>query len=154
MYKKILVAIDGSEGSAQVLQEATRMAPADASLRVVSVVENPMWGVPLEQGVLYDLESMHNSLLKAASDILARAGEQLGKLGVQAETRVLDLFEHDNSIPGAILREADEWAADVIVIGTHGRRGIKRLIMGSVAESLLRVARRPVLLVHGPAPAP
>lgn len=153
MYQKILVAIDGSEGSAQVLQEAARMAPADATLRVVSVVENPMWGVPLEQGVLYDLESMHNSLLKAATDILARASEQLGESGVRAETRVLDLFEADNSIPGAILREADEWTADVIVIGTHGRRGIKRLIMGSVAESLLRVARRPVLLVHGPAEA-
>ena len=153
MYQKILVAIDGSEGSAQVLQEAARMAPADATLRVVSVVENPMWGVPLEQGVLYDLESIHNSLLKAATDILARASEQLGQSGARAETRVLDLFEADNSIPGAILREADEWAADVIVIGTHGRRGIKRLIMGSVAESLLRVARRPVLLVHGPAEA-
>ncbi|MES2919408.1 MAG: universal stress protein [Pseudomonadota bacterium] len=153
MYKKILVAVDGSAGTAQVLQEAARMAPADASLRVVSVVENPMWGVPLEQGVLYDLEAMHNSLLKAATDILVSASEQLGKLGLQAETRVLDLFEADNSIPGAILREADAWGADVIVIGTHGRRGIKRLIMGSVAESLLRVARRPVLLVHGPVDA-
>jgi nucleotide-binding universal stress UspA family protein len=151
MYKKILVAVDGSEGTAQVLTEAARMAPPDADLRVVSVVENPMWGVPLEQGVLYDLDSMHKQLLKSAGDILANAGAQLAQAGVKAETRVLDLFEADNSIPGAILREADDWGADVIVIGTHGRRGIKRLIMGSVAESLLRVARRPVLLVHGPA---
>lgn len=151
MYKNILVAVDGSAITAQVLQEAVRMAPPDANVRVVSVVENPLWGVPVEQGVLYDLEAMHDALLKSAGETLATATAQLAQLGVSAQTRVLDLFEQDNSIPGAIVREADAWPADVIVIGTHGRRGIKRLIMGSVAESLLRLAQRPVLLVHGPA---
>ena len=49
----------------------------------------------------------------------------------------------------AIEEEATEWAADLIVIGTHGRRGIRRLLLGSVAEGLTRVSSKPVLLIRG-----
>lgn len=150
MYQNILIAVDGSPVSAPALAEAVRMAAPSAVLRVVTVVENPMWGVPLEQGVLYDVEGMHQTLLTAAREILARAEADLAARGVKAETRLVDLFENNNSLPGAILAEADAWSADVIVLGTHGRRGIKRLLMGSVAEAVVRDARRPVLLVHAP----
>lgn len=146
MYRNILVAIDGSPTSRRALDEALRMAPPEAALRVVCVVENPMWSVPLEQGVVYDVELVHQALVKAGQDILAGAAQQLA--GRRADTRLLDLFERDNSIPGAILAEAEAWPADVIVLGTHGRRGLRRLLMGSVAEAVLRDARRPVLLVH------
>ncbi|HEX4870573.1 MAG TPA: universal stress protein [Moraxellaceae bacterium] len=149
MYQNILVAVDGSPASRRALEEALRMAPPGATLRVVSVVENPMWSVPLEQGVVYDVELVHQALVKAGQEILAGAQQQLAARGATAETRLLDLFEHDNSIPGAILAEAEACKADVIVLGTHGRRGLRRLLMGSVAEAVLRDARRPVLLVHG-----
>lgn len=148
MYQKILVAVDGSAASRQALQEAARMAPPGATLRVVSVLENPLWSVPIEQGVVFDVELMHQSLVAAGKDILNQAGELLAAHGLEASTCLLDLFERDNSIPGAILEEADAWQAEVIVLGTHGRRGFRRLLMGSVAEALLRAAKRPVLLVH------
>lgn len=148
MYQKILIAIDGSPASRQALLEATRMAPPGADLRVVTVLENPLWSVPVEQGVIFDVEAMHQSMLGAGRNILQQASSLLAEKGITATTCLLDLFEHDNSIPGAILEEADHWQADVIVLGTHGRRGFKRLLMGSVAEALLRAAKRPVLLVH------
>lgn len=148
MYQKILVAVDGSPASRQALQEAARMAPPGATLRVVSVLENPLWSVPIEQGVVFDVELMHQSLVAAGKEILRQASEQLAAQGLAASTQLLDLFERDNSIPGAILEDANAWQADVVVLGTHGRRGFKRLLMGSVAEALLRAAKRPVLLVH------
>lgn len=148
MYQKILIAVDGSPASRQALLEAARMAPPDATLRVVTVLENPLWSVPIEQGVVFDVELMHRSLRKAGEDILQQAAGVLAGQGLQASTCLLDLFERDNSIPGALLEEADVFGADVVVLGTHGRRGLQRLIMGSVAEALLHAAKRPVLLVH------
>lgn len=148
MYRNILVALDGSPTSQRALAEAVNMAPPGAALRVVCVVENPMWSVPLEQGVVYDVELVHQALVNSGKEILTAADSTLKAAGITAETRLLDLFERDNSIPGAILAEAEAWPADVIVLGTHGRRGIRRLLMGSVAEAVLRDARRPVLLVH------
>ncbi|HET8731148.1 MAG TPA: universal stress protein [Moraxellaceae bacterium] len=148
MYRNILVAVDGSPTSQRALTEAANMSPPGAALRVVCVVENPMWSVPLEQGVVYDVELVHQALVSSGKEILSASVRQLAEKGITAESRLLDLFERDNSIPGAILAEAEAWPADVIVLGTHGRRGLRRLLMGSVAEAVLRDARRPVLLVH------
>lgn len=150
MYQNILIALDGSPVSAPALAEAVRMAAPSAVLRVMTVVENPMWGVPLEQGVLYDVEGLRQTLLQSAREVLGRAEADLAARGVKAETRLVDLFESNHSLAGAILAEAEAWPAEVIVMGTHGRRGIKRLLMGSVAEAVVRDAQCPVLLVHHP----
>jgi nucleotide-binding universal stress UspA family protein len=154
MYKHILVAVDGSPTSNLALQEAARMAPGDACIRVVTVVENPVWTLPLEAGVIYDVDLMHHSLLKAGQGILARAKAQLEGKGMEVRTHLIDLCEIAGfNIPKAILQEAEDWPADVIVIGTHGRRGVSRLLMGSVADAVLRAATRPVLLVRAPGSA-
>jgi len=70
--------------------------------------------------------------------------------GVTVETHLLDLTQQGGAIPDAIEHEAETWPADLIVIGSHGRSGVKRLLLGSVAEHLLRLSTRPVLLVRGP----
>lgn len=54
-------------------------------------------------------------------------------------------------VAGALQREAVRWDADVVVIGTHGRRGLAHAMLGSVAEKFIRLATMPVLLVRGPA---
>lgn len=148
MYQNILVAVDGSPTSNLALLEAARLAPTDASVRVVTVVENPVWSLPLEHGMVYDVELMHASLIKAGRDVLERARLLLKHRGLEACTQLLDLFEMNTGIAGAILAEAEAWPADVIVLGTHGRRGVRRLLMGSVAEQVVRASHRPVLLVR------
>lgn len=154
MYQNILIAVDGSPTSNLALLEAVRLAPADACVRVVHVVENPSWAIPLEAGVMYDVELLHTSLLKAGKDILERARTLLKHKGLDARVHLIDLAESGaRDLPRAILREAESWPADVIVIGTHGRRGFSRLLMGSVAESVLRASTTPVLLVRAPGTA-
>jgi len=151
MYQNILVAVDGSPTSNLALLEAARLAPSDAQVRVVHVIELPSWTVPLEYGVVYDVELLQTSLVKAGKDILERAKTLLMHKGIDARTQLVELAAIDaHNIPQAILQVAESWPADVIVVGTHGRRGFNRLLMGSVAETLLRSAARPVLLVRAP----
>lgn len=152
MYKRILVTADGSPTALAALAEAARLAPADGVVQLLHVVENPALAVPLEPGVMVDTGRLHESLLKGGEQLLAEAAKVLAAKGVAVQTRLIDLAADGlRSIPDAILAEAERWPADVIVIGTHGRRGVGRLIMGSVAESVLRGATRPVLLVRAPA---
>lgn len=156
MYKNILVATDGSPTSNLALLETANLAAADTCVRVITVTDNPVFNIPLDMDVnaIYDVEFMHTSMLKAAKDILERAKTLLQHKGIRAKTHLVDLSEAGNSsIAEAIMKEAEEWPADVIVIGTHGRRGFNRLLMGSVAETLIRSATKPVLLVRGPGTA-
>lgn len=151
MYLNILVAVDGSPASAHALQEAISLAGEKGFIRIVTVVENPFWTIPLEYGEAYDVELIRKSMLQTGKDILERARQILSGKGVKFGVHLVDLSETGiRNIPMALLNEAEEWPADVIVVGTHGRRGSNRLLMGSVAERLARLSSKPVLLVHGP----
>ena len=65
------------------------------------------------------------------------------------ETSLITIEDLDERIPEAIADDAEAWSADLIVIGTHGRRGLSRLFLGSIAEGVIRVATKPVLLIRG-----
>mgnify|MGYP002392576450 CR=1 FL=1 len=69
--------------------------------------------------------------------------------GVAVETSLITIEDLDERIPEAIADDAEAWSADLIVIGTHGRRGLSRLFLGSIAEGVIRVATKPVLLIRG-----
>jgi nucleotide-binding universal stress UspA family protein len=79
----------------------------------------------------------------------ARGRRARPKAGVRTETRLLDLDEQGQRISERIANEAVAWPADLIVLGTHGRRGMDRLMLGSVAEGVARAATVPVMLVRG-----
>ena len=149
MYRNILVAVDGSPTSTLALLETAKLAQADTTVRVVHVVENPVWSIPLAAGVMYDVELMRASFVQAGKDILERAKALLADKDIEARTHLVDLSEAgDRSIAAALVHEARDWPADLVVIGSHGRRGFRRLLMGSVAESVIRLAAAPVLLVR------
>jgi nucleotide-binding universal stress UspA family protein len=89
--------------------------------------------------LLQDLREQGQALLK---DAVSSARQQ----GVEADTEIV---ESPMGPVGAVIAEyAEQWAADLIVIGTHGRRGIRRLVMGSDAEYVVRTTPVPVLLVR------
>lgn len=151
MYHRILVAIDGSPTSNLALLEAARMAPPDARVRVVTVAENPLALLPPEAGTAFDPELLHTSLLKAGRDMLERARTLLQHRGLDAHCVLLDLSETPGqSVADALLAEARGWPADVIVLGTHGRGGVRRLLMGSLTETLLQRSPLPLLAVRAP----
>jgi nucleotide-binding universal stress UspA family protein len=69
--------------------------------------------------------------------------------GIKAETKLIEATPPGARIASMIAAEAKAWPADMIVIGTHGRRGVDHLLMGSVAEGVVRISPVPVLLIRG-----
>ncbi len=149
MYQNILVALDGSPTSSQALQEALKIAYLGAKIIAISVVENPLIGYS-EPVMAYDFAIMHDAFLQHSKNILEQARHDVQSHdNIQIETHVIDLNPHASyDIPSAILDAAQTYHADLIVMGTHGRQGIKRFFIGSIAEQLIRQSHLPVLLIR------
>lgn len=147
MYRRILVPLDGSAASLRGLKEAIRLARDDrARLRLVHVLdETPMLGM-LEEGV--DLGPFLRDLRKRGGALLERARRRAEKSRVPADATMAE--SAGGPAADAILREAKRWRADVIVMGTHGRRGLRHVVLGSEAERVVRLSPVPVLLVRAP----
>jgi len=146
MFRRILVPIDGSGPSRVGLERAIALARnQQARLRLMHVVD--------ENGVVQGMEPTMNvgdlldGLVADGRKILAAAAATVKKHGVKADTVLYEVLI--GRVADRIVREAAKWHADVIVMGTHGRRGIGRLVMGSDAENVLRQSPVPVLLVRG-----
>ncbi|SDH36815.1 universal stress protein [Pseudomonas panipatensis] len=147
MYERILVAVDGSPVSDRALGEAVKLAQlTGGELRVITIVDSPLRHLP-DYAVYYNPEPLREAALKAADDVLAKARELVGDKAKTKFDRVCQ-ERASEEIAERIETEAEECKADLIVMGTHGRRGVRRLMLGSVAEGLLRVSNRPVLLVR------
>jgi nucleotide-binding universal stress UspA family protein len=147
MFKRILVAVDASETGERALQTAIGLAvESQARLRIVNVVDtaniNPDAGFPA-------LSKAAEGIAKAGQEILDRAEAAAAVAGLTAETSLVRIETLDQRISEGIAHDAEAWPADLIVIGTHGRRGLSRLFLGSVAEGVARLATTPVLLVRG-----
>ena len=145
MYQRILVPIDGSETSARALQEALKLGDSAAQLRLVNVVEE-VYALDAEGFAFIDYSVLQQAVRNSAERTLALAAEKVRQAGKRAETVLLET--DGQRIASVIEGEAQRWQADLIVIGTHGRTGLSRLLLGSVAEGVVRVASVPVLLVR------
>jgi nucleotide-binding universal stress UspA family protein len=147
MYKRILVAVDGSDTSNFALKEAITLAKEHHSeLRLIHVIDPSMIYAVVDEPYRLDyqqaLEAAGQKVIMAGSAVARDAGINFEAAAIGIETRGEHVYE-------AIAKEAQRWDADLIVIGTHGRRGIRRFFLGSVAEGLIRVASKPVLLIRG-----
>ncbi|MGH2492311.1 MAG: universal stress protein [Candidatus Limnocylindria bacterium] len=149
MYKRILVAVDGSKTSDVALAEGLKLAKEQhADLRLLHVADvTPPAAIDAVAGqssyIDYDL--FRDATLKAGRDVLRRAESVARAAGQGVESVVIEASAHD--ISASIVNDASQWRADLVVIGTHGRSGLERLVLGSVAESVARHAPVPVLLV-------
>ena len=145
-YRRILAAVDGSGASNKGLREAVRLAKAErAQLSILHVVnEYPAYAMP-DAGAFaaVDLVSI---LRKSGKEILASAKAAVEKQGLRPKAILRETFA--GPAADAIVREAKKQHADLIVMGTHGRRGVRRLVLGSDAEQVVRTAPVPVLLVR------
>lgn len=145
MFKRILVAVDASDTSGLALETALGLAAeANAALRIVHAVDVSNVNLGAEY---LDYPQVSESLVKNGRDILATAQARAATAGCEADTGLVVIDSLGQRLPEAIVSDADAWAADLIVIGTHGRRGLSRLFLGSIAEGVVRVASQPVLLV-------
>lgn len=145
MYQRILVPIDGSTTSGRAVQEAIKLAAGQAQLRLIYVLEE-IYPLDAEGYAFIDYAVLQEAVRHTGERALAQAAEKVRQSGVTAETALLEA--NGERIANVIEGEARHWRADVIVIGTHGRSGLSRLLLGSVAEGVARGASVPVLLVH------
>jgi nucleotide-binding universal stress UspA family protein len=148
MYQRILVAIDESTTSKLALKEAALLAKEHkAALRLVHVIDDTFTYTALQSP--REMADRQAALRKSGEEALNDAAATACTLGANAETALLTVVEASDRVYDAIEQEAERWPADLVVIGTHGRRGFRRLLLGSVAEGLIRVTTKPVLLVRG-----
>jgi nucleotide-binding universal stress UspA family protein len=143
-YKRILVPVDGGATSAGGLLEAIKLAhDGRAKLLLLHVVEEyAILGLP-EAGA--SIGPVLDALKSAGRRTLAKIERSARRLGVRPETKLIEDFS--GRVANAIVDEAKRWRADAIVMGTHGRRGLNRVLLGSDAELVVRYSPVPVLLV-------
>ena len=150
MFKNILVAIDGSRTSDLGLDEAIKLAKdQEVTLYLLHVVDDHA----LLQSAATPQATYIDGLLKALREtgrkIIAEAEAKVRKQGIQSKSILIENL--GSRISDLILNQVRELNADLIVLGTHGRRGVKRMVMGSDAEGVVREAPVPVLLVNSTA---
>jgi nucleotide-binding universal stress UspA family protein len=150
MYKRILVPIDGSDTARRGLKEAIALATEQkATLRLFHVTSD--FPIMVETANTLNFDKYREGLHQYGREQLENAKTLAKGLGLEVETHLLDL--KGGRVADAIVQEAKDSGCDLIVIGTHGRRGFNRALLGSDAESVLRASPVPVLLVRAPAPA-
>jgi nucleotide-binding universal stress UspA family protein len=152
MFEQVIVAIDGSATSNRGLKAAIGLAAVQhAALAIVHVDDDRAsmsHGGDMSYVPANFVDRLLEDLRANGRRILERAEAAANEAGVNARTLLVEA--KGQTVAEAILAQARKLRADVIVLGTHGRRGLRRALMGSDAETVLREARIPVLLVRTP----
>jgi nucleotide-binding universal stress UspA family protein len=147
MYQRILVPVDGSATSSQALAAAIGLAQSfKARLRLVHVVDETAYLSGYDQFGGYSGELIR-AMKESGAKVLADAMAQARAAGVEADDMLFDKF--GERLGDTVAQAAKLWNADLIVVGTHGRRGLGRVVMGSGAEQIIRQAPVHVLVVRG-----
>jgi nucleotide-binding universal stress UspA family protein len=128
MYQRIMVAVDGSE-------------TAERGLQVIDLVVMYEFGEPSVNYI--------DSTREFARNTIERARQTARAAGIEPEIQSPEIYTSGYHVADTIAELARDWKADLLVAGTHGRRGVSRLLLGSVAERIVRVAPCPLLLVGG-----
>lgn len=145
MYSRILVPLDGSDTAALGLREALDLARELHSTLVLLHVVNE-FPMLLETAAESSFTEIHEGLIKYGNELLAKASRDAAVAGVPCETLLYEMVS--GRVGNVIVEQARLRDCQLIMMGTHGRRGVSRLVMGSDAEIAVRCAPVPVLLVR------
>jgi nucleotide-binding universal stress UspA family protein len=145
MYKRILVPVDGSATSVAGLKQAVGLARNQhAKLKLLHVVDEFRVFTTPDGGL--NAGAIVAALKRGGRDLLARAARKATASGVKPEAVMVENLS--GRVADIVVDQAKRWRADLIVMGTHGRRGVNRALLGSDAELVVRQAPVPVLLVR------
>jgi nucleotide-binding universal stress UspA family protein len=146
VYQRILVPVDSSAPSSRALDAAIEMArTTNGKVRLLHVLDELVFPVGYGMKTTYAADILPR-LRSEGARVLEEARARVAAAGIAVEASLDEGFARRTA--DVILEDARDWGADLIVIGTHGRRGPGRLFMGSDAELVLRAALVPVLLVR------
>ena len=150
-YQHILVAVDGSPTSEHAVAHATSLAQSTGGrIRLLHVMDPVAHISGFEQPEVYSQEVLPR-LHKAGEALLNASRARVAQQGVAVDTVLLENL--NARVAQLVVEHAQAWGADLVVLGTHGRRGLERVLMGSDAEQIARTSPVPVLLVRLPAAA-
>lgn len=145
MYQRIMVAIDGSATAELGLKEAIRLArDQKAQLAIIHVID-----VVIAYGAGQWVGGYVEDTRKFSQQVIAQARKLAQDAGIEPEIQTPEIVTSGYHVADTVAQLAREWKADLLVVGTHGRRGVSRMLIGSVAERIVRVAPCPLLLVRG-----
>lgn len=145
MIQRILMPTDGSKCSEQAIVEGLDLAKAlNAEVTFLYALEDPFALVSAMPGAITYQSELWDELMKSSQHALRHATMLATNAGVKSTTRLVE-----RQAPVAAIQEAEK-DHDLIVMGTHGRRGFNRFAFGSVAEGVLRSASKPCLLIRHP----
>ncbi len=144
MFKHILVPVDGSATSLIAIDKAAGLAKAFGSAITAIYVIDPYPFTGVGADFAYGQDQYLNAARAEASTAIDSVNQRLKAAGVQADTRVVDA----HSVWRGILEAADAVGVDLIVIGSHGRRGLEKLVLGSVTQSVLSHTKITTLVVR------
>ncbi len=137
MYERILLPTDGTPSSDRAIEQALELAAlSGASLHALSVVDQTIVPPDVRSDILYD--ELESECANAVGEVEAAANEA----GIDVETTVRRGTPYK-----VILDYADEHDIDCIVMGTHGRKGLDRYLLGSVTAKVVRLSEIPVMTV-------
>ncbi|RQR55588.1 universal stress protein [Burkholderia sp. Bp9125] len=141
--RRIMFATDGSPPALQALRVGARYAAADTELRAIYVVDR---AVRLTDFVPIDV--LENAFVDEGKRALAVAASVLAEASTRSGTALVHTHRTRDDVPRAIAREAAGWRAELLVMGSHGRRGMAGWLLGSVALRVARITQVPLLLVN------
>lgn len=147
MYQHIIAAIDDSDTSTRAIREAVALANASgAELTLVHAVDEALFA-HFTHTTLANRDAVESALISEGQSVLEKGAEIALEAGMEAKTKLLT--SRHESTSDQINRAVIDSKADLLVVGSHGRRGVQRLILGSVAERLLKKVGISVLIVRG-----
>ena len=147
MYKRIAVAVDGSKSSEAALEEAVKLArDVQATVLLLHVCEEMPMALDPEGMGLIQMNDIAKVIAEAGKALLERNRSKLAAQDISVETKLVESY--GGRVGNVISQEAQKLNADLLVVGSHGRTGVDRLLLGSVAEGVSRSATMPVLLVR------
>lgn len=146
MYQRLLVALDNTATSKLALEHAAGIARlSGATVVLLHVLESFRHVSGFESPKVY-AEEVLPRMRTAGRELLDEAAAPLIEQGIEVETVLLE--GSDERVAELIARRAEEAGVDLVILGTHGRRGVNRLLLGSDAEHVARIAPVPVMLVR------
>jgi nucleotide-binding universal stress UspA family protein len=155
MFRRILVPLDGSLTSRRGLEEAIALAKDQrARIRLLHVVDDRLATQGFDATMYVPanyIDEFLQALRAQGRRLLARAEARVRQARIRVDTALVETL--GAGVAECILAQTKKWKADLVVLGTHGRRGLTRIVLGSDAEGVVRETRVPVLLVRAPAAA-
>ena len=150
MYRRIMAAVDDSFSTSKVLDAAINLARHyDAKLAICHALDVTIFSQrPISLMLPNTLGEVEQGLRDSAREFLDKALDVARAAGVDAEIRIVD--SQEEHVAEMLADAAEQWQADLLVVGKHGKRGVERFFVGSVAEQIVSRAGTSLLLVRGP----